>query len=301
MAWNRSDNTSGKSRLKNCATKSRTSYRLPWVTLVILLVGSIVWCVVAQRDEGVDSEERIVDNEKSRIEEVEPAKVTTQDASPPSVISHKEEVKFVIPSNVTADARGILRYPNGLRWRDPRRKVSTIKVQSRLSKLFKHGCERQIAGLLEIEPGSSMIGTMTYSRNFKDDLLKSLEEPIIYDKDDTKEDRELKIAVEQTKRELKERMDAGEDPVKILKETREELQRLGEFREDLKNHVANFIKDENYTDEDVQDFTTAANKMLANEGLPPLKAPNMIVRQMIIKRAKEAAEKAASLTNIQNK
>ncbi len=291
MAWNGSD---GSATPAKPVKKAPSALRGLVAGLLVVAVAAVGLFYMLSNNKG--EEPSAPKPTPSRIVEATPAPAAP---APTNAIAQAEVSKFTIPSNVTADARGILRYPNGLRWRDPRRKVSTVKVQSRLSKLFKHGCERQIAGLLEIEPGVAIFGTVTYSKNFKQDLLKSLEEPIVYDKDDSEEDRELKIAVEQTKRELKERMDAGEDPVKILKDTREELQRLGEFREDLKKHVENYIKDENYTDQDVKDFTEAANQMLAKEGLPPLKSPNVIVRQMIIKRAKESAVKVAAGTGVQ--
>ena len=105
--------------------------------------------------------------------------------------------------------------------------------------------------------------------------------------DDTPEDRELKLAVAETKKDLMQRVKAGEDFAQILKEAREEAQRMGAYRSDLKKQIDEIIRDESYTDKDVADFTKAANMMLEKEGLPGLRAPHILVRQEILRRARE--------------
>ena len=189
---------------------------------------------------------------------------------------------------IYVDEKGVKRYPGGARWVDPNREVELVKHPiSRMGRLFKHHSERHIAGLLELEPGAAVFGTITYGKNLNDDFMVSCKEQIEFDENDTEEDRALKIAVEETKKDLLDRISAGEDFVKILKEAREEAQRLGAYRSELKKQIDEIVRDENYTDQDIEDFTTAANMMLEKEGLPKIRTPHIIVRQEIIRRARE--------------
>ena len=285
MAWNRPSENAGANR-KPAASRSRG--KLIGTGLVLAVVsGVVVWLLCGHDSPSHSTEAK---SGKSRIAEATPS-IPRQ---PPQTNAAPKEREFKIPDSVKPDEHGILRYPSGMRWLDPRRPVVKVKNETREGRLFKHSSERIIAGVIETEPGATVFGTFMYPKNFKEDFLKALEEPIEYDKEDSLEDRQLKIAVEQSKRELKERMDAGEDPVQILKETREELKRLGAYRDDLRKQVNEFIKDEKYTDQDIEDFTKAANQMLEKEGLPPLKSPHTIVRQMMIRRAKEEAAKQAA-------
>ena len=89
-------------------------------------------------------------------------------------------------------------------------------------------------------------------------------------------------------------MDAGEDIVNIMKDSRAELEKLGAYREDLKQLVNEHIRDENASDDDVKDFVAAANKMLEKEGLPPIKNPSIMARQMMLKHQRERAAREAA-------
>ena len=185
------------------------------------------------------------------------------------------------------DEKGIYRWPNGARWADPNRKVVKYERESRLSKLFKHPCDRHIAAILESQPGQQFFGTVMYSKNLKEDFYASLLEPYEYKRGMSAEDRELQLAVVEAKKELKTRIDAGEDLEKILTEARNELERLGAYRKDIETIISEHVQDEKVSEKDLADVVAAANKMLEKEGLPPVKAPSLVMRQVILNREKQ--------------
>lgn len=244
---------------------------------ILIIVGAVL-CFAPNGEEIVEVKE------KPSVKKVAVRKPKIKKVATPTNKVVKVTKRKGPPPGVEKDEKGVYRYPGGARWYDPNENRSVVTNLSRTARLFKYQSERQIAGLLEIKPGATMFGTMHYGRNLKEDFLKSLEEPFVYDKDEPVEDRELRMAVEETKRELKARMDKGEDIVKILKDTREELQMLGAFREDLKKQINQVVRDASLTDEDVAKFAAEANKMLENEGLPPIKAPGVVMRQILLHR-----------------
>ena len=64
-----------------------------------------------------------------------------------------------------------------------------------------------------------------------------------------------------------------------MNETLDEFRRLGRYRHELQMELSKITNDsETYTEEDVEDFTEAANKLLEREGLPPLAMPRAVMR-----------------------
>lgn len=122
---------------------------------------------------------------------------------------------------------------------------------------------------------------MKYGDAFKSSFLESLNEPIEILETDDEETVALKKEVQATKEDLKKRMEAGEDVVRIVNETLDEYRRLGAYRHELEVTLAEIRNNpEEYTDKDVLDFTEAANKMLKEHDLPPLALPRVIMRSL---------------------
>ena len=259
--------------------------------LLVVAVGVVVVMLAGRRDPTPPKEP--VKEKPKAIAEAKPA-IAPKAEPVPEKPKRLSKLGSPIPDGVQPDERGVLRYPGGVRWLDPKRKVEKIENRPRVAKLFKHPVERHIAGLLEIEPGKMVFGTMMYPKSLNQDFINSLTDKIEITDEDTPEDIELKKAVEATKKELAERIKQGEDLIDILKGTREELARLGAYRNDLKAEIDKVVRDENYTEQDVKDFETAANQMLAKEGLPPIKVPNMMIRQRLMAREREKREREAA-------
>lgn len=179
------------------------------------------------------------------------------------------------------DERGILRYEGGLRVPGQRPTAKPIELGSHQPKIFRHSAEEHISWLIDMKIGEPIIGDYEYGEHFLKSFMESLKEPIeILDTDDAVT-RDLKKAVEETKEDLRKRMDAGEDIVKIMNDTMNEYRRLSRYKHDLQIELNKILHDtENYTDQDVADFTTAANELLRKNGLPPLSMPRAVMRSL---------------------
>lgn len=147
--------------------------------------------------------------------------------------------------------------------------------------VFEHHVENQIASLLTLPPGGTLVGTPKYDQKFVDAFLKSLENPIIVSKDDDEAAAELKRAMIETKKDLKARYDAGEDIAQIMNETHNEFQKLSRVKKDIEEEVRKIQRDPNATIDDIDDFVSAANILLEQKGIEPIQM-NPIVRQMLI-------------------
>lgn len=152
--------------------------------------------------------------------------------------------------------------------------------------IFSHRSENEIAAYLTAEPGQAMVGTPRYGPRYVEDFLKSCEEPIIVSKDDDEYVRDLKRAMIQTKIDLRERMNAGEDLGQILLDTRAELQRLAGYRRELERTVREQALGENVrTSAELDDMIKAANKMLEAKGIAPMKLGPIAKRAMLLRAA----------------
>lgn len=155
------------------------------------------------------------------------------------------------------DARGVLRYEGGLRVPGQRPLARPIELGAHRPKVFRHAAEEHISWLLDMKVG----------------------EPVeVLDTDDART-RELKAAVQETKEELRRRMEAGEDVAEIMNDALDEHRRLARYRRELQERLREIRADAGtYDGRDVEDFTKAANELLAREGLPPLAMPRAVMR-----------------------
>ena len=149
--------------------------------------------------------------------------------------------------------------------------------------IFNHKCENLIAAYLTLKPGDGMIGTPILGEGFRQQFLKSLEEPIIVTAEDSPEVAQLKRDMIATKIDLKARMDEGEDICKILSDTHREVQDLARYKAMLQKERHEASRNPDMTMEDVDDLVEAANKMLDAKGIAPIKL-GPISRRLIQRR-----------------
>ncbi len=197
------------------------------------------------------------------------------------------------PPDAYQDERGIWRHPGGMRVFDPRDRERAIKspTKSNIPK-FNHPVEREIATLLTVKPGMTLVGTPRYDM-LRKDLANALIDKIEISEDDSERDRRIKEEVIEAKKELVERVKNGEDVVEILKETRQELQRLSQYKREIQTLINEQVRDAENSDQDVADVFEAANRMLEEKGIAPL-SPTPILRrrhQVLINEARRAEER----------
>ena len=239
-----------------------------WIAVVILTVtGVVAWWAFRTQEETA----RPAGDRRSRmIKEVKP--------SIPTKTNVVEEVKpkpvdpNARPTKVGEIVNGYIKLPSGRIHKRVGVITNTASAMAKLPcEIFTHHCDNEIACYLWIEPGTEIVDMPNYGGRFTKEFLESLKEPIIVTKDDTPEQAQLKRAVNEAKIELKAAYDRGEDIEKIVYDTRDELRKLGLYKQEIRQQLLEYRKKENVSDEDVQDFLTACNQLLEQKGIAPLK------------------------------
>ena len=197
------------------------------------------------------------------------------------------------PPKTYRDERGILRYEGGARAPDPTRPIHAAKriVDPINDSVFKTRPENEIATLLTAMPGETILALRRYDETFESEFMKSLENNLEVTEDDTPARAELKRAMVEMKKELAERIKAGEKLGDILEEARSELRRLADYRRNLEKMVSEAARNPESAEQDVADCLAAANKMLTDNGLKPIKSG--IVRKNLIMRAKNQTKETS--------
>ena len=131
--------------------------------------------------------------------------------------------------------------------------------------------DRELALLLFPKDGNTGL-LIPFDRKFPDRFLESIKTPTLVTKDDPEELKEKKRELNEVKAYLKDRMDAGEDIVKLLNDEYWRLKKLYGMREFLKRELRDYVKKAESWD-DVDDFVKAANVMLENAGGKEIKLP----------------------------
>lgn len=299
--WNGSGMGGNSTPIKPKATAKKPS---PVRGLVAgaVLVAAVIGCYFAFFS-GSEKPQKVVEQKKpTAIKEVKPA------AAPKAVEKVKPEKPkrltkkgTPIPDRVQPDEHGVLRWPGGLRWVDTN-DLDIVKHPAP-RRIFKHPSENQIAMMLEMDPTKMAPFLVGHRPKFGDrfiaDFNASLYEEIKINDDDPPEDVELKKAVIETKKELHEAMNRGENIAEIMNNAQKELDALCLCYQDIKQEMQKTLKDDTVSDEDAEIFIEAANKILEQKGLNKFSLPNMARRQGILaaqreRRERKAAEAAAA-------
>ncbi len=187
------------------------------------------------------------------------------------------------------DARGVLRYVKGnARVPNPEDRKHAVRMPERRNiPVFKHPSESEIATLLTTDSGEQLFGGIVYDASFEQDFLAALKEPVEYSEDDSEQDRVVKAAVEEAKKELAERVRKGEKIGDILRQEREEIQRLAAYRQSLQGLVMDAVEDSSLSDSDVNDYFKAANQMLMDNGIEPIHVGRLMKKREKILRIKK--------------
>ena len=153
-------------------------------------------------------------------------------------------------------------------------------------RIFANSADQKIAALLLLEPGEMMIGDASslFGKGFIRSFSRSIETPIVVTDNDDEFAANLKRAVIDTKLELKSRYDEGEDIAQLMLKERNELQALGLYREELKEEIHKLARDKSLSEEAMQDFINAANKMLEERGGKPLEMPRFAARRFLLQQ-----------------
>ena len=279
MAWNQPRYSS-----KDKPKAKRLGGRVALVATAAILFASFVFFVAKYISNGRDEARPSREVEKpKRIAEVKPQ------TAPQVPVEVKEPEKPVRFWEVDAAHTNGFTEMQMRKWRKEHMPPPGYKNNAVLTRpkpsyaIFNHSCENLIAAYLTLTPGEGMIGSPVLGERFRQQFLKSLEEPITVSADDSPENAQLKRDMIATKIDLKARMDEGEDICKILSDTHKEVQDLARYKTMLQKEIHDAAKNPDMTMEDVDDLVEAANKMLDAKGIAPIKL-GPITRRLIQRR-----------------
>ena len=285
MAWNGSNgkNTNGTSAAKRpvgAAKKSPSVMRGAFAALAVVALAAGAWWWLARP--GADFEG---DGEQATRHET----VATNRVPPRAKVPRPEPVQVVEEDEIPyweVDASQTNGFTKAMqkKWEHRHRpKYVFDKPERKLRakyRIFNHRSENEIAALLMATPGASMIGRPNY-RGLSEDFMKSCEEPIIVSAEDDEYTRRLKQDMIQAKIEVRQRMADGETLEKIIEDTRAEYRKLSEYKRTLTKEVMDMIRKDAVNEEDIDSFVEAANKMLEDKGIAPMKI-SQITKKWII-------------------
>lgn len=132
-------------------------------------------------------------------------------------------------------------------------------------KLFKYYSENYICGLMRTPLGMPIVrGRLP--KNFDEDFAKSYKETIKVEPEDTDEDIALKQAMIDFKEEIRELIAKGASVSEMVLQSREEVNKLAEYRKNLMRTISD-LRREGASKDELTDARKAANIMLDEKGL----------------------------------
>jgi hypothetical protein len=246
---------------------------------LIVLVGSFL-----EKDESPAEppKTKVIKQDVKPIQ-VRPIKDTTEFKQEELITNRQGHVVKKVEEKTYVDEKGILRYEGGARvYRNKENRKPVKVMQNDPFPKLKHRSDYEIATLITVRPGGMLFGQVEYDDKFKESFINSLtarNEPV---EGDSEWDIELKAAIEETKKELLQRIKDGEDLGDILREAREESRRLASYKREIQSLIRESLGDENATENDVKDVIKAANQMLEEKGIEPFKEDAFLRSRMRI-------------------
>ena len=292
MPWNQSKRTVEKK------PKVRINYKALVGVGFVLLVSVIAWLMIPA-DENIENTEsssktkRIATTKK--LKEKKTLKATTNVVKQTKAKSEKPKERP--PQRVGEIRDGYRLLCDGTLHRVLGVVTNTPGKFSIADKTFKHSADVELGNLLMVEPGDDLLGdTAGMYRGFNKEFDEALTEPIEYSDDDTPMQRAMKQAVNELRKELKDRRAKGEDIEKIMEDTRNQLIELSLYRQELEDEVRKLSTDD-LTQKDYEDLVAAANQMLKERGIKPLEMPSTVRHAIRLRKIQEEAAAKAKKGN----
>lgn len=279
MAWNTQE-SGGKKEAPKKAKLGRW-LATTGLTIAVLAGGAVYFLnhpVTPKADKQEKSRAKIAEaqadlSEAPEVEEAQP--VEPPKPLPPQRVGELRDGYRLLPSGRLHKVVGII--------------TNTPPKISIADKTFKHSADVELANLLLVEPGEDLLGDSEGMYDgFEKELAEALSEKIVFEPEDTDFQRELKESVIELRQELEQRQRAGEDIVKLMEDTRNQLKELSLYRQELEDQVTSLTSDE-LTQADYEDLINAANQMLADRGIMELELPTTLRRALRLKQIQEQA------------
>ena len=257
---------------RNSASRGDKLWRWTGWTIVLVVLGSIAYFLINGKSE-LAKESTPIPAKPQQIESVKPAAAP----KPVAVPENPKAEKKPKPQRVGEIRGGYRLLPSGRLHKVQGVITTGVSRVSIIEKTFNHDSDQMLAHLLVVKPGDTFVGDseMIYA-GFAEAFKKAMAEPIVQEDDDDDYVKELKAGVNELRNELSERIKSGEDIVKVMIETRNQMQELGHYRQELENQVIKLSGEDGMTQKDYEDLLSAANQMLEERGSKPLELPTAL-------------------------
>ncbi len=249
---------------------------LPWVlvALALVLVGGGIWWWMAGREEIVPKDDG-PKKPSALAKEVTPAPGPKPIEPEPDWKVKQEEWKrrgfkknpwgTPIPKDLEYKPHWLYTPEDYARIDPGYEKRHEAFLKRKAANPWKTTADSQLSVLLFSKPGMPNL-LVPFDRHFEKQFLKSLETPIVIDRDkDSPELQEQKRQMIEVKIWLKEQLDAGKDIAAILNEERDKQVKLRGLRENLEKALREMEKSAKSVEE-VQEYIDSANKVLEEQG-----------------------------------
>ena len=293
MAWNKTS-TENQQQKKSSAKAPSVKRGFIAGAVIVVALGALCLYLFSNAEATSSSLQR---KERGLIKEVTPAVApkTNTAAEVKKPIDPREDYDH---EKLYRDEKGILRHKlGGQRVYDPTRPaLPPINGGLYAHNVFSNHAERVIAGLISVEPGSIRRARHDYS---DPRLLEAFKEAVVtpckISDSDSEYERELKLAVNETKKEIAMRIGSGEELGDILESADKELRRLAQYRQDINAEVATAVRDGELSNDDVKDLVAAANKMLEDNGINPIDEDSFVRWNIRLTATRNGEDPAAAV------
>lgn len=290
MAWNRSSNPSGgnpdkgiRILVRDGISKCPRSIVKGLVAGGIVVVGAVLvlFYLTQNKENNIAVQQKAEANPVSSTEA--PRNVGSEASVAQKAPAPREEEYIEVNGKkikLAADPKtGKPKYDKNVR-------IVSMRASDIKTRRFEYDAEEDIAAMLEIDPGTLMYGEIPYGKRFNDSLAKSFMVPVEIKTTDDEYTVALKKQVQEIKDGFRKLLLEGGDPAGEMMKAREDLVKLGQYRNILVQELNELRKSGQYTSQDVKDFLTAANKMIEGKGLKPITMPAVVLRNLELKERK---------------
>ena len=156
----------------------------------------------------------------------------------------------------------------------PRVTGRIVTWKHRSQPVFTNQFESFVSSVLTAIPGERFLD-IELSDDFDESFYASLTNKIVITKDDTDEVVAMKMAVIESKEEVRKMVAQGLRPRDVVTEARNELNKIADYRDNLQSEFEKYLITES-DPEEVLCFAQAANQLLSEYGAMPLDAPDDI-------------------------
>jgi hypothetical protein len=270
---------------KNFRVRSHAGRLLVSITAVVF-VTVVGWFVLAPITEKSEAKEDSASTNTGKIKDVKPS-IPVSKPVKLEVASKKKKVPYWELPTTNGLSEAQIRKWKHRRVPPPSYTNNAMRLRAKAEfEIFGTRAENEIAMLLTIEPGQGLVGSPNYGEQFRNEFMKSCETPIIINPEDSDYVKQLKKDMIATKIDLRQRMADGEDICKIMSDSHEEAMRLGLVKQEIEGHMRELLNSAK-TPEELEDSINAANLLLEQKGIAPIKISPIMKRNLLRKMSSQ--------------